>query len=508
VRTLSLIAPLLLHETIFCQSPSSEAGFAAADVHASAAGMAERGRIASGERVEFRSVTMLRLISEAYGVEQRKVVGGPKWLDTARFDVVAKAPAESSEMELRGMMRMLLADRFDLKVRREDRPFLVYVLTPADSGLQLKPANEAGTGDCKGETDNDFVVYTCSGVSMAVLSQKLEYLAPLYFDHPVLDRTGAAGTYDFMLRWTPRGNTASGGKALSLFEYLDKRFGIKATLEKVPLPVVVVESARESPTENTPGIGDALQLAPSKFEVAEVRHSNRDARSRSFSFNHGRLVISAVSLKTLIRIANDLDEDRVMGDKWLDTDLFDVVAKTSPSLSLEGMRPLLQKLLAERFKLTIHSEERTVQVYALLGGPQTKLAEGDPAARGGCRSVFTISLRTYTCENTALTEFVGQLRALAPAYITHPVVDSTELKGRYNFTLRWNPVDLVYGDSAANTPDSANAPAGVSAKASAPSGGVTIFEAIEKQLGLKLVRQKHSMPVLIVDNADRIPSSN
>jgi len=88
--------------------------FEAADVHVSPPNASEDAGFLPDGRIEFRSTTLFRLIAVAYSVAADRVAVGPSWLDTDRFDVVAKAPSGASQIALRNMLQNLLAERFHL----------------------------------------------------------------------------------------------------------------------------------------------------------------------------------------------------------------------------------------------------------------------------------------------------------------------------------------------------------------------------------------------------------
>jgi uncharacterized protein (TIGR03435 family) len=483
------------------QSTPADPTFEVADVHASADGTVSSGRLVAGSQIEFRGATLLRLIALAYSFDQTRISGGPKLLDVSRFDVIAQAHLPSREPELRTMMRTLLRDRFGLKVRTEERPFPVYTLTPAKRGLQLKASGGEARAECKNADEDGAIVYTCHGLTMAALAARLPFWAPLYFDHPAVDKTGAEGPYDFSVRWTPRGATV--GEAISPFDDLEKHLGIKVILDKIPQQVLVVDDVNLEPTPNAPGLKESVVRPSTEFEAVEINPTTGDRPQKAFDFTHGRLNVAGMPLKRLIVAAYNLDDDRISGgEKWVDTVPFDVIAKTDPAVSFDGMRPMLQRLLVERFKLVTHQEDRPVAVFALVAGNHVKLEEGDPATHGACKLTATNSLRTYACQNVRLAEFAEKLRTIASVYITHPVIDLTGLKGSYTFTMSWTPMGLAYGNSGSGR--GGDASSGATQGAHDPSGGATIFDAIEKQLGLKLTQQKYSMPVRVIDHAERV----
>src|SRR5262249_13903610 len=126
------------------QTPERLPSFDAADVHTSPKNpnpnVQSLGGFARGGRYQFRNATMLDLIANAYGLDPEKVVGGPFWLETDRFDILAKTPVSVTPANTKLMLRSLLADRFKLVTHEEGKPMNAWVMTAARPGSQLKPA--------------------------------------------------------------------------------------------------------------------------------------------------------------------------------------------------------------------------------------------------------------------------------------------------------------------------------------------------------------------------------
>src|SRR5207302_461262 len=134
--------------------------FEAADVHTTASTSDDFSFLVNG-RLEARGVTMLRLISSAYSVANTMVVGGPSWLDTDRFDVIAKAQSSgASQMNMRNMLQNLLADRFHLEIKNDKQPLPAFVLTLAKKGV-VKPSTGAGDPNCKRTVEDSVISLTC-----------------------------------------------------------------------------------------------------------------------------------------------------------------------------------------------------------------------------------------------------------------------------------------------------------------------------------------------------------
>jgi uncharacterized protein (TIGR03435 family) len=164
---------------------------------------------------------------------------------------------------------------------------------------------------------------------------------------------------------------------------------------------------------------------------------------------------------------------------------------------------MLHGLLIDRFGLKTHTEEREITVYALtVGSGKPKLMQADESERIGCNpdnnapKPVTNMGPMISCKNTSMEELAQNLQQMANAYIDHPIVDATGLKGGWNFLIGWTPRGMLQ----ATPPPNASA----SGEASDPNG-ISVFEAVEKELGLKLVKQKRMYAVTVVDNVNEKP---
>jgi uncharacterized protein (TIGR03435 family) len=241
---------------------------------------------------------------------------------------------------------------------------------------------------------------------------------------------------------------------------------------------------------------------PKEFEVAEVRPAKPLqlpagqvlAPLGRPIFENGRVELLSATLNGLITFALNVDARMLVGGpKWMEEDRFDVIAKTAPSVPFDALREMLRKLLVERFQLVTHSEEQPMPVWVLEAGKKPKLKESDGTARSECKIVNT-DRRYYVCQNTTMAQFVQVLPTVSAAYIHPPLLDLTGIKGAYDFQLYWTPRNMLQNASA----KSADA-------ASTPVDEVTVFEAVDKQVGLKLEEQKHPVPVLVIDKVERTP---
>ena len=493
---------LLLSCAAFAQTPA----FEVADVHVSKS-TSPTGAPFPGGGFELHGFTMVDLIRFAFGVDDDMVVGGPTWLGTERFDVIAKAPRGTSDDKSKVMLRALLADRFKLVFHNEDKPRPAFVLTVGKK-LVMKPAEGSEDADCQPKMDFPWLTFVCKNLTMAEFAEKIHQWAGAYVTHPVVDQTGLKGGYDFTLHWVGRGALESTPDAISAFDAVEKQLGLKLAAATQPLPAMVIDSVEKTPTPNAPGVTEKLPDTPTEFEVADVKPSRPDEKQNLRFQPNGRLDAQGVSLKLLLQFAYDsFDENTFVGEpKWLDSDHFDIIAKASRAVPIDALRVMLQKLLADRFKLVVHKEQQPIQVYVLVAGKHPKLEPAEGTERTGCNPSFDKGMLSVTCKKTTMPEFIEQIHRFAGGYFTRPLVDATELTGAYNFTLSWTPKQNIPGGAA--SPKDATAPtAGATGVASDP-GGITVFEAIDRQLGLKVETQKRPMPVVVIDHVNQVPTEN
>ena len=204
-----------------------------------------------------RDYTLKLLIAAAYNLNPHVISGGPDWLDFEHYDINALTPGDvrPTRDEQMGMLRKLLADRFQLSFHREPREFSIYVLEVGKGGPKLK---ESAKPDEAPALIN--VVYPQSiklparNVSMGDFASMLQRAV---LDRPVVDRTGLTGKYDFDLEWAPDESQFDGGvapaaadaNAAPLFTAIQQQLGLKLIATKGPVDALVVDKA-ERPSAN------------------------------------------------------------------------------------------------------------------------------------------------------------------------------------------------------------------------------------------------------------------
>ncbi|HEY4361759.1 MAG TPA: TIGR03435 family protein [Bryobacteraceae bacterium] len=199
----------------------------------------------AGGRLSVRNLNLKYLLEMAYSVQDYQISGGPGWIASAGFDIQA-APApggpEPPREQVLQMLQTLLADRFQLALRRETRQLPLYALTVAKGGPKLKPA-----GTDVGEMKTMLGQLIVSKMSMSNLASILSF----DLKRPVRDQTGLSGDFAFILEWTPelRDSTADPASRPSLFTAVQEQLGLKLESTQGPLEVLVIDRL-EKPSEN------------------------------------------------------------------------------------------------------------------------------------------------------------------------------------------------------------------------------------------------------------------
>ena len=231
---------------------------------------------------------------------------------------------------------------------------------------------------------------------------------------------------------------------------------------------------------------------PPAFEVASIRPSLESSSGGGIFESKGRIDARNVTLKRCVRGAYNVPEPQIIGGpKWVDQDRFYIEATAAvPTDDYELMR-MLQTLLADRFKLVFHREQRTSPGYRLVlgkGGLKAQASAPDSGSVGDSRR-GRIEAKGYS---------MAQLSLKLAEALKQPVLDATGVAGKFDFKLEWTTDDMQA------KPPSADQRAGNTLEAGA---GPSIFEALREQLGLKLESGKFPAEVLVIDSVEK-PSEN
>lgn len=289
-----------------------------------------------------------------------------------------------------------------------------------------------------------------------------------------------------------------------------------------------------------------------EFEVASVKPAppagSGDMMSRGGpgTSDPGQVTYERTWLRNLVADAYAVRIDQVSGPEWVNSEAYTIVAKIPPHTTRQQFREMLQSLLAERFRLTLHHETKTVPVYVLSvapGGPKMQRAGADTNAAIAATAAPTCDAKSearfpslrpgksqalqwcpgmayYTYRQT-MPEFAlglgplvnmsngdGIIRGGPPAPF---VADETGLTDRFEFRLEFagsifpsspTQVAALIANGTLPTESSPESIAGQS------RGGPDLFHALEKQLGLKLEKGKRPVEFLVIDHAEKVPIGN
>jgi uncharacterized protein (TIGR03435 family) len=256
------------------QSPPTSAGAVAAPLASPSSAFevtivkpsksGESGSDSSFQRGRFlaSNISLKNIIQyQAYGVTEVQIVGGPKWLNSERFDIEAKADdAVTGQLRTldrdqrrrltQGMFQQLLADRFKLAVHWETRELPVYALVIAGKAV-LQPEQHPENGV---HTSASTGTFSAEGVTMADLARSLTQELSRELGRVIVDKTGIEGRYDVALKWTPdegqsSANSGSVDAGPSIFTAIQEQLGLKLESSKGPVQVLVIDHV-EMPSEN------------------------------------------------------------------------------------------------------------------------------------------------------------------------------------------------------------------------------------------------------------------
>jgi len=270
----------------------------------------------------------------------------------------------------------------------------------------------------------------------------------------------------------------------------------------------------------------------------------------------GRFTCSGMPLRALVVRAYGVKNYQISEPSWMDSERFDIMAKVPAGATPEQVNLMLQKLLADRFQMTVHRETKDLPVYALVvgkNGHKLKASTGDdkgpsvdaalagralppPPSGGGGQQAMMMITRGGTgtaagqrglmmTMRNGLNEVVGRkatvsgLANLLSTQLNRPVMDETDLTGEYDFTLDFAPDEtmrsggvlggiVIAGPGPAAGAGGGAAPGAPGSETRDPSSAPSIFSAIQNQLGLKLEPKKAPVEIIVVDKADKAPTEN
>jgi uncharacterized protein (TIGR03435 family) len=236
-------------------------------------------------------------------------------------------------------------------------------------------------------------------------------------------------------------------------------------------------------------IGAAFGQQPAaQFEVASVKKTESGGPPgdipRNMDNSPGHFAMRNVPLRYCLEWAFSLQDYQLAGPDWIKgEERYDIFAKASGPATDEEMRPMLQALLLERFQMKVHRETREMPAYVLLPGKgPAKVQESAADSPPG--------LGPSPAGGTMFHHFgISRLTFLLTRRMDHPVLDQTGLKGIYDYSLDLSGLSEFSGPP---NPDA-----------------VSIFAAIQQDLGLKLEsRKQQPIDMLVIDAVSKVPTAN
>jgi uncharacterized protein (TIGR03435 family) len=232
------------------------------------------------------------------------------------------------------------------------------------------------------------------------------------------------------------------------------------------------------------------------FEVSTIKPTKPDEQRKLLTIRGTEMVVVNFSLNELIKFAYNVQDKQIDGGPdWMATDRWDINAKPdTPGMpNVDQMKSMVKKMLADRFALKFHQDQREMAAYVLtVGKDGPKMTKGDP---DGLPGLFFGPIGTLHVQNATMPDFSGLMQS---AVLDRPVLDKTGLDGRWNFILKWTPDESQFVGMGVKIPPPS---------ADDPNAPPPLFTAIQEQLDLKLEAQKTQVPVLAIDHVDH-PSPN
>ena len=295
------------------------------------------------------------------------------------------------------------------------------------------------------------------------------------------------------------------------------------------------QTAENSPAFEVASVKPAAPITGNRIQVM--------LRGGPGSSDPGQITYTNVTVKNVLTQAYGVKGFQISGPGWLDSGRYDIVAKLPRGATKAEFMAMLQNLLAERFKLTLHREKKDLQMYALVvgkngpklkelaqeaapkeGGPvdgpaatMGKLTMGRdgfpvlPAAMAG-RGGMAMTMMNGNARMTANGQTMAGLAEMLSGQLDLPVVDMTGLTGKYDYTLYFAPEGMAgmrLPGGLPPPPPPSEAGGGMPA-ASAPDAqsNPNLFTALQEQLGLKLEQRKGPVELLVIDHLERAPIEN
>lgn len=285
------------------------------------------------------------------------------------------------------------------------------------------------------------------------------------------------------------------------------RLTLAALLIVLAAPVAHAQSASTMPCIPDPGSAPSSAIPSLTYDVASIRQNKSGSGYFRFSDRpqEAKLSFANMTMKNLIENAYGISDFQLSGGPaWLDSDRFDIEAKSDDSVNAQLLKlnncdashakqQMLQSLLADRLKLTVHRGAKAVSGYDLVlakNGPRLQESKPDPAGNDiHRRGSSTMHAGKLGYDLTSQNDSISSLAFWLAAELHCPVQDKTALTGKYDIKLQWSEENGAETSSAQDSPYP------------------VIFTAIQEQLGLKLQPAKVTVETIVIDHVEP-PSPN
>ena len=299
----------------------------------------------------------------------------------------------------------------------------------------------------------------------------------------------------------------------------------------------LAQTAENSPAFEVVSVKPAAPITGNRISVM--------MRGGPGSPDPGQITYTNVTLKNVLMNAYGVKGFQISGPSWLDSERYDIVAKLPRGATKAQFMVMLQNLLAERFKLTLHREKKDLPMYALVvgkNGPKLKESVDEPAPKegdapkaggpadgpvvmgrmamgkdgfpvlppgAGGRGSTAIMLMNGNARMTATKQSMAGLAEMLSGQLDLPVVDMTGLTGKYDYTLYFAPEGGLGMKLGMLAPPPGEGGGGAP-MASAPDAqsSPNLFSALQEQLGLKLEQRKGPVDLLVIDHLEKAPVEN
>jgi uncharacterized protein (TIGR03435 family) len=458
------------------------------------------------------------------------VEGGPDWTGSEEFDINAKVEEsevatwgklsdEQRDDRIRPMVRRLLAERFHLNMHTETQVKPVFGLVQAKGGAKLKevappPPNldpqameEWRRSAHPTALPGAFMMSgdTWSGNAMPMGQLVSEIALNAHVDHLVVDETGLKGYYSFT--FTPSRDK----DAPILLDQIEDQLGLKLEARKLQVKTYVIDSVVQPSVDGaevaSPVLPQAAPAAPSqpefqvpKLEVISVRQNKSNDGQSTMGVTADGLIVTNTPLLFIIHAAFEghFSNGTIVGLPGREMDRYDIVGKVSDAdldkmrnlsqpQNIQMTRAMLQMVLASRFQMKFHDDDKDGPVYELVvakNGSRLSEATPDEITAGKIRVDQRGTIKGPLSPKELADALTGPITGRV-------VVDKTGMTGKYDVTLTWTP-DRASGPNSAPPTD---------------ASGPSIFTAVQEQLGLKLQPARGPVKSLVIDHIER-PSEN